>query len=100
MNKAKYDALPDDLRAILDAESGEKLSAFAAATMLAEDAPAREIAVNAGNTITVLDEAEVARWKEASQPVVERWTAQMGELGVDGAALIERAKSLIEKHSE
>ena len=33
MNKAKYDALPDDLRAILDAESGAKLSAFAAEVM-------------------------------------------------------------------
>ncbi|MEN8657052.1 MAG: TRAP transporter substrate-binding protein, partial [Marivita sp.] len=29
MNKAKYEALPDDLRAIIDAESGAKLSAFA-----------------------------------------------------------------------
>jgi TRAP-type C4-dicarboxylate transport system substrate-binding protein len=33
MNKAKYEALPDDLKAILDAESGEKLSKFAAQIM-------------------------------------------------------------------
>ncbi len=98
MNKAKYEALPDDLRAIIDAESGAKLSAFATQVMWDMDAPAREIAVNAGNTITQLDEAEVARWKAASQPVIDRWIADMDAKGIDGAALIEEAKSLIAKH--
>ena len=98
MNKAKYEALPDDLRAILDAESGAKLSAFATQVMWDMDAPAREIAANAGNTIVQLDEAEVARWKEASQPVIDRWIADMDAKGIDGAALIEQAKSLIAKH--
>ena len=98
MNKAKYDALPDDLKAILDAESGAKLSAFASQVMWDMDAPAREIAVAAGNTITQLDADEVARWKEASAPVVERWIADMNEKGIDGAALIDQAKALIAKH--
>ena len=98
MNKAKYDAMPDDLKAILDAESSEKFSAFASEIMLEMDAPAREIAVNAGNNIITLDEAEVARWKEASQPVIDRWVADMDGKGIDGAALIEKAMALIEKH--
>ena len=98
MNKDRYNALPDDLRAILDAEAGEKLSAFATQVMWDMDAPARQIAVDAGNTITTLDEAEVARWKAASEPVVARWIAEMNDKGIDGAALIEQAKSLIAKH--
>ena len=98
MNKAKYDALPDDLRAILDAESGAKLSTFATQVMWDMDAPAREIAEKAGNTIVTLDDAEVARWKEASKPVIERWIADMDGKGIDGAALIEQARALIEKH--
>ncbi len=98
MNRASYDALPDDLKAILDAESGEKLSAFASQVMWDMDAPARQIAVDAGNTITMLDEAEVTRWKEASQPVIERWVADMDAQGIDGAALIEQARALITKH--
>ena len=96
MNKAKYDALPDDLRAILDEESGAKLSAFAAEVMYAADAPARQIAVDAGNTIVTLDEAEVARWKEAAQPVIERWVAEMDGKGIDGQALIDQARGLID----
>ncbi|WP_121066564.1 TRAP transporter substrate-binding protein [Chachezhania antarctica] len=98
MNKAKYDALPDDLKAILDAESGAKLSAFATQVMWDQDAPAREIAVEAGNNIVELDQAEVDRWKEASEPVIARWIEDMDAKGIDGAALIEQAKGLIAKH--
>lgn len=99
MNKAKYEALPDDLRDILDAESGAKLSSMAAQIMLDYDAPARQIAVDAGNNIIQLDEAEVARWKEASRPVVDRWIADMEEKGIDGQALIDQTRALIDKNS-
>ena len=98
MNKAKYEALPDDLKAILDAESGAKLSAFATQVMWDMDAPAREIAEKAGNTIVTLDDAEVARWKEAAQPVIDQWVKDMDAQGIDGAALIEQARALIAKH--
>ena len=98
MNKAKYESLPEDLRAILDAEAGAKLSTFATQVMWDMDAPALKIAEDAGNTIVTLDEAEVARWKAAAEPVVERWIADMDSKGIDGAALIEQARALIEKH--
>ena len=98
MNKDKYEALPDDLRAILDAESGAKLSTFASQVMWDMDAPAREIAVTAGNNIVTLDDAEVARWKAAAEPVIARWVADMDAQGIDGNALIEQARALIEKH--
>lgn len=99
MNRARYEALPDDIRAALDAESGAALAGTAADIMSAADAPGRAIAEEAGNTIVELDEAEVARWKEASQPVVERWIADMGERDIDGQALIDRARGLIADHS-
>jgi TRAP-type C4-dicarboxylate transport system substrate-binding protein len=99
MNRARYEALPDDIRAALDAESGDNLAAFAAEVMEAADAPGRAIAEAAGNTIVELDEAEVARWKEASQPVVERWIADMAERDIDGQALIDRARALIAENT-
>lgn len=98
MNKAKYDALPADLRAILDAESGQKLASFAALKMLERDKPGRDIAVANGSEITLLDEAEVARWKAKAEPVIDRWVADMDSKGIDGRALIEQAKALIKKH--
>jgi len=96
MNKDRYNALPDDLKAILDAESGAALSEFAAQVMWDHDAPGRAIAEKAGNSIIQLDEAEVARWKAAAQPVIARWIAEMDGKGIDGQALIEKARSLID----
>lgn len=98
MNRDSYNNLPDDLRAILDEESGEKLSAFASQVMWDMDAPARQIAQDAGNNIVTLDEAEVARWKEAAEPVIERWVADMEAQGIDGNALIEQARAAITRH--
>jgi TRAP-type C4-dicarboxylate transport system substrate-binding protein len=100
MNKAKYDALPDDLRAILDAQSGAKLSGFAAEVMFENDKPGRDIAEKAGNTIIELDAAEVARWKQAAQPVIARWVAEMDGKGIDGQGLIDQAKALIDEKSK
>ena len=95
MNKRAYDNLPDDLKAVIDAESGAKLTELAAQVMWDYDAPGRKIAEDAGNTIVTLDEAEVARWQEAAMPVVDRWVAEMDGKGIDGAALIEQAQGLI-----
>ncbi|MDF1708497.1 MAG: TRAP transporter substrate-binding protein [Paracoccaceae bacterium] len=98
MNKERYESLPENIRAAIDAESGEVLSAFAAQVMWDYDAPARQIAVDRGNNIVTLDEAEVARWKEKAQPVIDRWVADMETKGIDGRALIQQAKDLIVKN--
>ena len=100
MNKARYDSLPDDLKAIIDAESGMKLTVLAAEEMLAGDAPGRAVAVKNGSNILTLDEAEVARWKTASEPVVARWIEQVKERGIDGQNVIDKANALIHKYAE
>lgn len=99
MNKAKYESLPDDLRAALDSVSGAHMSGFASKVMNDWDKPARDIAIAAGNEITTLDAAEIARWKAASAPVIERWISDMADKGIDGQALIDRAKALIAEKS-
>jgi TRAP-type C4-dicarboxylate transport system substrate-binding protein len=99
MNKDRYESLPDDLRTILDEQSGASLSAFASQVMYDYDAPGRDIAVAAGNNIITLDEAEVARWKEASLPVIARWVEEMNAKGIDGQALIDEARERIAANS-
>lgn len=98
MNKARYESLPDDLKTAIDGESGQKLAEFAAQVMYDYDKPGRDIAVEKGANIIQLDAAEVARWKQKAQPVIARWVADMESKGIDGNALIEEAKALIEKH--
>ena len=100
MNKARYDSLPEDLKAVIDANSGQEVSAMAGRIMEEADAAGKAVAVERGNAIVTLDEAETARWKEAAQPVVERWLADMQEKGIDGQALIDEAKALIDKYTK
>ena len=97
MNKAKYDALPDDLKKVIDDNSGLQLSKFAGRVMQDADAPARKAAEERGNTIITLSEDEVAAWREAAKPVRDRWMASMKERGIDGEALAEKAAATIEQ---
>lgn len=99
MNKDSYEALPDDLKAVIDANSGRETAAWIGRVMDEGDAPGLKAAEDAGNEIIVLDEAETARWRDASASVVEGWVAEMNDEGVDGAALYEEAKDLVAKYA-
>lgn len=95
MNPAAYDGLPDDLKAVIDANSGLEFSAFAGRTMQEYDAPGRALAAERGNTIITLDEDQVASWQSASQPTIDNWVAEADAAGIDGTGLYARAQALI-----
>ena len=100
MNKDRYEGLPDDLKKVIDDNSGVEFSVFAGGTQADSDGPAREAAVARGNNIVTLDEAETAKWKEVAQPIYDEWVAEMNEKGIDGQALIDEARMLIDKYTE
>ncbi|WP_428675105.1 TRAP transporter substrate-binding protein, partial [Roseibium sp.] len=95
MNKDKYESLPDDLKAIIDANSGEEFSALAGKTMQADDAGPRAAAVEMGNNIITLTPEQVAEWQAAAQSTIEEWTAEMDGKGLDGTGLRKRAAELM-----
>lgn len=94
MNPASYDALPDDLKAVIDDNSGLEFSGFAGRQMQQDDGPAREAAE--GNNIITLSDDQVAEWREASQTVIDQWVEGFDG---DGVALLERARALIEEEA-
>ncbi len=95
MNKDRYDALPDDLKAVIDANSGEEFSAFAGKKMQEDDAGPRAAAVEMGNNIITLTPEQIAEWKDAAQGTIGEWVAEMDEKGIDGEALRARAAELM-----
>jgi TRAP-type C4-dicarboxylate transport system substrate-binding protein len=99
MNQAAYDNLADDLKAIIDANSGVETARAFGAAMDAGDAIGLKIAQDAGNNIITLDDAETARWKEASQATIDQWYTDATAAGFDGKALHDQALALVEKHS-
>ena len=96
MNRAKYESLPDDLRQVIDEQSGLEFSVFAGSTQAAADSPSRQLAVDAGNDIVTLTEEEAQVWRDAAQPVYDAWISEMDGKGIDGQALIDEAKSLMD----
>ena len=99
MNKEKYMALPDDLKAVIDANSGADVSAWAGKTMQDYDAPGLKTATERGNNIIELGEDQVAEWKAAAANEEADWVEEMNGKGYDGQALLDQAKALIAKHS-
>ncbi|MGE0281164.1 MAG: TRAP transporter substrate-binding protein [Rhizobiaceae bacterium] len=100
MNKPRYDQLPDDLKKVIDANSGQATSAWAGKTQAGADGPSRQVAVDRGNTIITLDQAEVDRWKAAAQPVVDAWVKEVSGKGVEAQKLLDEARALIEQYSK
>ena len=95
MNKAAYEAMPADLRAILDRNSGVEMARLFGRAMDEADIVGRRIAEEAGNDVVDISLAEKAKWVEAVQPVIDNWIAEMDEKGLDGAGLVAAARAAI-----
>lgn len=97
MNPDSYEALPEDLRAVIDANSGIETSGWVGRVMHEADAPARAIAVERGNTIITVEGEALDAWRAAAAPVRDGWIVEMSERGIDGAALIADFEALLEE---
>ncbi len=100
MNKAVYEGLPNDLRAVIDENSGMEFSAFAGKAQAGRGPENRDAALNAGNNVITLSSEESALWVEASNGVYETWINSMDASGYDGKALILEASELIDKYTD
>ncbi|WP_417625534.1 TRAP transporter substrate-binding protein [Pararhodobacter aggregans] len=98
MNQDTYDSLPEDLQQVIDQNSGLEFSIFAGGTQADADGPARQIAVDAGNNIVTVSEADAAEWRTLVEPLYATWVADMNGRGIDGQALIDEAQSLMAEY--
>lgn len=95
MNKPKYESLPDDLKAVIDKNSGLEFSIFAGGTQADADGPARQKAVDLGNNIITVSAEDAKKWEEIVKPIYDEWIADMKGKGLDGQALIDEARALM-----
>ena len=100
MNKDRWESLPDDLKAVIDANSGVEFSAFAGKQMQADDGPAHKAAMDMGNNIITLAPEQVEEWRQASQGVIDEWIAEMDGKGLDGTGIRSKALELIDKYTQ
>ena len=96
MNKDVYEGMPEDLRAIIDANSGMMASQWAGRAHDTGDIVGRELMAADGNEIATLSEEETARIMALGTQVTLDWIDEMDAKGYDGAALVAAAQSAVE----
>ena len=79
MNKARYESLPADVRAAIDAISGDAWVAKFGPYWDKWDKPVREGANAPGHEVIVPDAARIGRWREALKPVTDQYLDQLAK---------------------
>ena len=97
MNKARYEALPADLKKVIDANSGQALSGQIGKAFLQADVEGKKLTTK--NTTNVIPAAELANWKKLGQPLADGWVADMTGKGLPGAEMLGTARKLIAQHA-
>lgn len=98
MNRARYEALPADLRAVIDANAGAAIAAETGRMWDSIEEPGKERQRASGGEVSQLAPAAMAAFDERGARVAGRWTDEMGKLGIDGALLLERAAASVARH--
>ncbi|MDX8346554.1 TRAP transporter substrate-binding protein [Cognatiyoonia sp. IB215446] len=96
MNKDVYDGMPDDLRAIIDANSGMMASRWAGRAHDTGDVVGRDLMAEDGNEIAELSVEQTDRIKALGETVTAEWIAEMDAKGYDGAGLVSAAQAAVE----
>ena len=99
MNKQRYDSLPADLKAVIDANSGLATAQWAGEAWDKAEAVARQTAIDAGHTIQSIDGPELLRWQQAAQPVIDEWRAEMAGKNIPGDRLLDDARALVSRYT-
>ena len=99
MNKRTYDNMPDDLKAIIDANSGMMASEWAGRAMDIGDQLGLKLTTDRGNNIVALEGADLEAIKAKTDPIIEEWIAEMTEKGYPAAQMVEDAEAAIAKYN-
>jgi len=97
MNKDTYEGLPDDLKAVIDANSGLMASRWAGRAHDTGDVEGRAEMAAAGNEISTLSEETTEDIREIGREVTEAWIEEVSDKGLDGAALVQDVRDLVDE---
>ena len=98
MNKAKYESLSDELKKVIDANSGMALAKLAGELWDGFEGPAKKLAVDAGGEFHELSGKALADMKSAGDQLIADWIAEANSKGMDGAKLVGTARELIAQY--
>ncbi|MFK5980507.1 MAG: TRAP transporter substrate-binding protein [Rhizobiaceae bacterium] len=97
MNKDKYNSLPDDLKKVIDDNSGLMMAKSTGKVWDAGEEHGIAVSKKSGNEIFTLPDSETDKIREMTKSVTEKWIADMG---ADGQKLYDDANALLDKYSK
>ncbi|MGJ9385039.1 TRAP transporter substrate-binding protein [Salipaludibacillus sp. CF4.18] len=97
MNQSSWDSISAEDQKIIEELSGEQMALQSGEAFDTQREDAYNKSIEEGIEFYELEEAELARFKEASEVVTERWLGDMEDKGVDGQAIIDEALKLMEE---
>jgi TRAP-type C4-dicarboxylate transport system substrate-binding protein len=98
MNRATWDAMPADLKKIVE-KHGSNLALESARIREAQEVISKKkILGDPRLTSLAFNDEQRAELLRVTAPAVEEWKANMAKLGIDGERLYKRAKELIQQY--
>ncbi|WP_294611698.1 TRAP transporter substrate-binding protein [uncultured Roseovarius sp.] len=95
MNKDAYEALPDDLKSVIDANSGSNIAAEIGSMWEGFEQSGIDALAASNVERIVLSDDEAAKFNAVNETVVQRWIDEVSAKGIDGAGLVEAARAAI-----
>jgi TRAP-type C4-dicarboxylate transport system substrate-binding protein len=100
MNQSSFDSLPDDLKKIIEDNSGAAIASEIGDAWNNIEPLGMKLATDKGKSVTQLSSAESTKFSAANDAVVERWIDEVSGKGIDGEGLVKKAKKAIAEHSK
>jgi len=97
MNKAKWDALPADLKAVIEKHAPDLIDANARVRDEMEQASKTKISADPRFTTLKLPAEQRDNVQRLMAPAVDQWKAGMAKQGIDGDKLLKRARELVQQ---
>ncbi|OXR47957.1 C4-dicarboxylate ABC transporter [Pusillimonas sp. T2] len=98
MNKQKYQSLPQELKKVIDENSGFAYASLAGKAWDRSVPKARQLALDRGNKFNKIEGPELDKWKAAAEKVSNDWVEEVNKKGINGKELIESANQLLIKY--
>jgi len=96
MSPSSYRTLPDDLKAVIAANSGKETAAWIGRVLDEAAAESRKAALARGDAVRAMTAAERDQWMQAARKLDEARTAALAQAGIGVRPLIESAREQLQ----
>lgn len=98
MNRAKWDAMPEDLKKIIEKHSSDIALSSARIRETLEAITKKKLQNDPRFTALTFNDEQRAELQRVTAPAVSEWKANLAKQGIDGERLYARAKELIAQY--